>query len=206
LPDLSVKPYALVSYAALGFDPYFRGYGAGLEVSKGITENVSVRGTYEHRALNYSNAPDRESSRLLNGDEDALALNLIISPLPNHQATIGAGWTRRQARTGFESNAEYGINASYQIAYPAPFGLTARPWQTAVYGGRTYTYFDEPDPLIDPTNRQDDRQWRFGVTQLVPVFENVSLYLQIQRDIVSSSLPNFAYTNTTFLVGPQIRF
>ena len=38
------------------------------------------------------------------------------------------------------------------------------------------------------------------------VSDTVSIIVQLQRDIVSSNLPLYAYTSNSVLVGPQIRF
>jgi hypothetical protein len=68
------------------------------------------------------------------------------------------------------------------------------------------TIYDAPDPLVDPFTTRTDRRWRFGLTEIVPLTESIALTLQLQRDIVSSSLPNFAYSSTSVLFGPQLRF
>jgi hypothetical protein len=38
------------------------------------------------------------------------------------------------------------------------------------------------------------------------VLPNIAIVLQVERDIISSNLPLYAYNNTSVLIGPQIRF
>jgi hypothetical protein len=50
------------------------------------------------------------------------------------------------------------------------------------------------------------QRWRFGITQTWQVTANAAVVLQLERDIISSNLPLYAYNNTSVLIGPQIRF
>jgi hypothetical protein len=71
-----------------------------------------------------------------------------------------------------------------------------------------------PDPCCNTSGipgvfvpaARSDRLWRFGVTQAFQVSDNVAVLLQLQRNIVSSNLPLYAYTSDSILIGPQIRF
>jgi len=44
------------------------------------------------------------------------------------------------------------------------------------------------------------------VTQTWQVLPNIAIVLQLERDIISSNLPLYAYNNSSILLGPQIRF
>jgi hypothetical protein len=85
-------------------------------------------------------------------------------------------------------------------------GSSAAFWQTTLTAGRFHDYYGGPDPTIDPDATRHDRRWRFGVSESFALGSDVALIAQAQRDIVSSSLPNFAHTNWSFLIGPQFRF
>ena len=51
-----------------------------------------------------------------------------------------------------------------------------------------------------------DRHWRFGVTQTFQLTPTFAIVAQLQRDIVSSDLPLYAYTSNSVLIGAQIKF
>ena len=57
-----------------------------------------------------------------------------------------------------------------------------------------------PERLQQPI---DAARWRFGVTQTWQILPNAGIVLQLERDIISSNLPLYAYTNTSVLIGPQ---
>ncbi len=59
--------------------------------------------------------------------------------------------------------------------------------------------------VFSPSSQLTQR-WRFGFTQTWPVSAKIAIVFQVERDIVSSNLPLYAYTNTSVLIGPQIRF
>jgi hypothetical protein len=63
-----------------------------------------------------------------------------------------------------------------------------------------------PDPFIDPGVARADRRWRWTLAQTIPIAPDLAIVLQFERDVVSSNLPNFAYTNTQVVIGPQLRF
>jgi hypothetical protein len=98
--------------------------------------------------------------------------------------------------------------------------VTKYPWESSAFVGRLWSNYAAPDPccvtgsIFDPAtgttvstfSPQLTQRWRFGVTQTWQVMPNVSIVLQVERDIISSNLPLYAYNNTSVLIGPQIRF
>jgi hypothetical protein len=82
------------------------------------------------------------------------------------------------------------------------------------FGSRSWAFYAQPDPccstsgnpaIFSPSDRHD-RHWRYGLTQIFDVTDNVSLVLQLQRDILSSNLSIYGYTSDSVLIGTQIRF
>lgn len=203
----SVRPFFLLNYAQLGSDPFFHSYGFGVEAAKSISRELALRTSLEHRERNFENSPPRASSRLLTGQTDGVTLGAQYL-LPYDQAvSLTGSLTRISGRASFETNLQYGLTALYQVAYPSPIMLwTAARWQTSIGMSRVFNNYDAPDPSVDPVAKRLDRTWRFSVTEIVPVTSSIAVYLQLQRDIISSSLPNFAYTNTSVTFGPRFRF
>ena len=93
-------------------------------------------------------------------------------------------------------------------------GWIGFPWETTVAGSRLWSLYQSPDPCCNTSSnpaifipaKRDDRRWRFGIAQAVPVADNIALVVQFQRDIVSSNLSLYAYTSNSVLIGSQIRF
>ena len=208
LNGFSVRPYVLANYVQLGRDPFFHTYGAGLEASQELRPDLFLKGIYERREKNFENAPDRTTSRLLNGHDDTFTLSLAAAPFRNHVVTLSGNITGQSTRVDSYSNLGYGAAVSYQISYapPVDLKLAPAPWQTAFILGRTWTNYDGPDPIVDPGATRFDRRWHFGIAQSVAITDDVSINVLLFRDIVSSTLPNYSFNNTSVLIGPQVRF
>ncbi len=208
MEGFSVRPFFLLNYAQLGDDPFFHSYGFGVEATKSITRELMLRTSLEHRERNFVDSPPRATSRLLTGQTDGVTLGAQYA-LPHDQAvSLTGSLTRISGRASSETNLQYGLTAVYQIAYPGPikFPTTTARWQTSLGVSRVFNNSDAPDPSVDPVAKRLDRTWRFSITEIVPVTTNIAVYLQLQRDIISSSLPNFAFTNTSVTAGPRFRF
>jgi hypothetical protein len=210
----SVKPYAIVNEVGLGEQQYFWTYGAGIETTGTFFGDIATKLSWELREKNFSNAPDRPLSRGLTGNDNIVTLAATKPVTDNSAASLEFDYLDQSTRLTYYSNMTYSIAAGYKIRYDDPTGWLKLPWETAVFGSRSWAIYQSPDPccntsgssiIFSPSSR-DDRHWRFGVTQSFQVAQNIAVILQIQRDIVSSNLPIYGYTSDSVLVGPQIRF
>jgi len=210
----SLKPYAIVNEVGLGEHQYFFTAGAGLEATAVLWGDLSMRLAYEFRNKNFTAAPDRPASVGLTGN-DNLAILALKKPITPNSFLIGEfDFLNQSAHFTYFSNNTYAISAAYHVSYDDPTGIVKLPWTTEVFASRTWSFYDAPDPCCDTSTNpaivsgsdRFDRHWRFGVTQNFPVTPNISIVLQVERDIVSSNLPIYGYTSNTVLLGPQIRF
>jgi hypothetical protein len=207
----SVKPYIIGDEVGLGWNQYFAAIGAGLEYDQIVWDDLAVKAVYEFRHKNYTNAPDRPLSTGLNGSDNLVSLSLLKPITASSALNLQLDYLNQSAKFGFYSNSTYAIGGSYRIRYEDPIGLTSSKWESTLFLGRAWSYYGSPDPCCatSPTgglSTQLTQRWRFGFTQTVPVQPNIAIVLQVQRDIVSSNLPLYAYTNTSVLLGPQINF
>ena len=220
----SLKPYAILNEVGLGEKQYFYTYGGGGEATALVWDDLAVKANFEFRHKTFSNAPERPLSTGFDGDDKLVTLALtkpvqLLPPAgfllnPQQQVGLEFDFLDQSTRLAFYSNQTFGIGASYKVRYDDPTGQLHFPWETSLYGGRIWSYYDAPDPCCntspDPTmpgaSKRYDRRWRFGISQVVEVASNIAIAAQFQRDIVSSNLPIYAYTSNSVLVGPQIRF
>ena len=213
---VSLKPYVIANDVSLGGNQYFDTFGAGGEMTARV-EEVHLKSVFEFRDKNFTNAPDRPLSRGLNGTDKLVSLfasrAITTAPVAS-ELSLEFDFLDQETRLGFFTNKSYAGAAAYRIRYDDPTGIIRMPWETTFLIGRSYINYAAPDPccntsgspLIFSTSRRFDRRWRFGITQNFQVAESVSIIVQLQRDIVSSNLPLYAYTSNSVLVGPQLRF
>jgi tetratricopeptide (TPR) repeat protein len=206
LPATSLRPYAIGDFVVLDHSLFFTTLGAGIEATHDVTKNFGLSLAYEHREKRYHSAQAFPTGPELTAADEVGALRGIYAFARNQVLDLTLSIVDENARTKPNSNFQYGAVLGYQIAYAAPFGNPALLWQTSAAVGRFYIDYSAPDPFFDPDITRFDRRWRMAITQAIPVTENIAAIIQLERDVVSSTLPNFAYTNNQVVVGPQFRF
>ena len=210
----SLKPYAIVNEVGLGQKQYFDTFGAGLEGTAALWQDVIAKAVFEIRHKNFTNQPDRPSSTGLNGSDKLVSLILGKPITANSLLSFEFDFLNQDTSFKYYANRSYAGLVSYSIHYDDPTGLIRLPWQTTFVVSRAYSLYRAPDPCcstsgnpaIFSASSRYDRHWRFGITQTFQITSNIDVVLQAQRDIVSSNLPLYGYTSNSVLVGPQIRF
>ena len=210
----SLKPYAILNEVGLGEQQYFYTLGAGLETTAVLWGDLSMRLAYEFRDKNFASAADRPASVGLTGN-DNLVTFALKEPVTENSTLIGEfDFLDQSTRFNYFSNRTYAVSGAYRISYADPTGIVKLPLETEFFGSRLWSGYAAPDPCCSTNgsatapsgSSRFDRHWRFGITQYFPVAPNISLVLQLERDVVSSNLPIYGYTSNTVLFGPQIRF
>ena len=214
----SFRPYGIVDETGLGWDQYFVAGGFGLEYDQTVWNDLTVRGVFEFREKSFHNAPTRPLSTGLNGSDKLVSLQ-VTKPITENQAVnLQFDYLDQSTQANFYTNMSYAVAGSYRIRYDDPLGITQYQWETSPFGGRLWSNYAAPDPCCVTTSTsstvafpsgfstQLTQRWRFGVTQTWQVLPNTAIVLQLERDIISSNLPLYAYNNTSVLIGPQIRF
>ena len=213
----TLKPYAIANDVSLGGNQYFDTLGAGGEATARILD-THLKSIFEFRDKNFTNAPDRPLSRGLNGTDKLVsffASRAITTTPVLSELSIEFDYLDQETRLGFYANNSYAGAVAYRVHYDDPTEILHLPWETTFLIGRSYAHYATPDPCCNTSNnpllfftpsRRYDRHWRFGITQNIQIADSVSLIVQLQRDVVSSNLPLYAYTSNSLLVGPQFRF
>jgi hypothetical protein len=210
----SLKPYAIVNEVGLGEHQYFYTLGAGLEGTAVLWGDLSARVAYEFRDKNFTAAPDRPASVGLTGN-DNLLIFALKKPVTENSVLIGEfDFLDQSTHFNYFSNQTYAVSGAYRVSYDDPTGIVKLPLETEFFGSRSWSLYAAPDPCcstngstVSPSGSDRfDRHWRFGITQHFPIAPNISLVLQLEREVVSSNLSIYGYTSDTVLFGPQIRF
>ena len=210
----SVKPYLIFDEVGLGENQYFDAYGTGLEFDDTLWQDLLLKSVFEFRQKNFTDAPDRPLSRGLNGSDKLFSLSATKPIGTNSELNLEFDYLNQDTRLAYYTNDSYAVTGSYYIHYPAPFRVSPYAWESSLFLGRAWSIYAAPDPccstspdlsIFSPSSQLTQR-WRFGVTEAVPVTARIAIVLQLERDIVSSNLPIYAYTNNSVLLGPQIRF
>jgi tetratricopeptide (TPR) repeat protein len=210
----SFRPYAILDEVGLGWDQYFLAGGFGLEYDQLVWRDLALKSVFELRHKSFTNAPTRPTSTGLDGNDALVSLSATKPVGENSAVNLEFDYLDQSTALAYYTNTSYAVSGSYQIRYQAPFRIPTDPWQSSFFLGRAWSYYAAPDPccstsgsrFVFSTSSQLTQRWRFGFTETWPVSPRIAIVAQVERDIVSSNLPLYAYNNTSVLVGPQIRF
>jgi tetratricopeptide (TPR) repeat protein len=208
LSGFVLHPYVIADYVLLGGSTLFHALGTGVEARKTLLPDLTATGTFEFRDKRYHASGGRLTAPDFSGNTHDFSVQLAYSLTASQRLSASAEFLDESTRSAAQSNRHYAGGLAYQIAY-APPGVSDAgkgSWQTIISGSRIIYDYQQADPTIDPNEKRFDREWRFSLLQLVPLTDAIALSLQLQRDVVSSSLPLFAYTNTSVVFGAQLRF
>jgi hypothetical protein len=208
----SLKPYAIVNEVGLGGAQFFYTYGGGLEATATLWDDLGARIDYEFRDENFTNAASRPLSTGLTGDNNLVILALKKPIFWNSTLSGEFDYLDQSTRLSYFSNKTYAVAGAYTIRYKNPVGTSE--WETQFFGSRLWSDYQAPDPCCNTSgstvvfsgSSRYDRHWRYGVSQIFPVFKATSVVLQFQRDVISSNLPIYGYSSNTVLLGVEYRF
>ncbi len=214
----SFRPYAIFDEVGLGWDQYFLAGGFGIDYNQLVWSDLALRGVFEFRQKSFTNAPTRPLSTGLNGSDKLVSLQLNKPITSNSVLGLQFDYLDQSTQLPYYTNMSYAVTGSYRVRYDDPLGMTKYPWESSAFVGRLWSNYASPDPCCVTTATPDTiafpsgfssqltQRWRFGVTQTWQVLPNAAIVLQLERDIISSNLPLYAYSNTSVLIGPQLRF
>jgi tetratricopeptide (TPR) repeat protein len=212
----SLKPYVIGNEVTLGDHQYFDTWGVGGESTALAWEDLRFKSTVEYRNKTFTNAPDRPLSNGFNGSDKlvTVSLNKPISVAPDSDLTLEFDFLDQDTMPlpdpiiprPYFSNKSYAGAVAYHIRYDDPSMFFRHPLETNFSLSRSWADYAAPDPCCGVASNRLDRRWRFGIAQTFPVTADVVVVLQLQRDIVSSNVPLYHYTNNSVLLGSQVRF
>ncbi|HXQ68076.1 MAG TPA: tetratricopeptide repeat protein [Alphaproteobacteria bacterium] len=203
---VTVEPYGTASDVLLGDAQDFYAVGGGVELSRAITETVTAVGSYEARIKRFQDSTLQPKATAMDSVVQALSLNLRYLAWAKGSVETGASVAREISRASFASNDQLDLQLSYSQTIDLPAALRLGPVVVTPALLRIYTKYDEPDPAVDPSERRITREWRYLLSARVSIRDGLGADLQLMRQMVGASLPNFKYNNTSVTFGLDWNF
>ena len=116
-----------------------------------------------------------------------------------HQKTTPVRWTRRLALLPL-ALASLLIPAAAVAGSPP----SAATQNAGVYLGKWN--YDQPDPIVDPSASRQQNDVILNITLSVPFDERTTMTVSGGRFVRTSNIPNYEFTNNSFLMGVSWRF
>ena len=185
---LGYRPYVLGSVVTLEDKRYLTTWGGGLTLTKPIVDWLAADVTFEHRERSFKDNGTRTTAELQTGDEDSLRLGFDIQFSRTFWARVTGSVDWETAANPIFGSREEAASVTLTKDYPAPGNLPGR-WVSSISATVLHQKYNEFDPTVDPSNKRIDRERRFRLVQIIPVWEAFSLVATAQRVIVDRRCP-----------------
>jgi hypothetical protein len=202
----SVRPYGLIDFVSLDDIRYYWAPGGGLNLNAIVSPETTGDIVFEARDLRYRDTNKQPFNTDRNGRElrGQVGGTQVLFDIVQLGAYFGV--IDEDAQLKSQINREYDGTVTLSVVYKPPLVRGDLPWNTAIQATRAWINYREPDPTIDPDVTRRDRDWRLSLSTSVPITDQFGLNVTVARFMRDSSLPNFAYTNTSVAVGATFRF
>jgi len=203
---ISVRPYGIVDFVSLDDIRYYWAPGAGANLNAIVSPETTGDVIFEYRDLRYRDTNKEPFNTERNGPElrgQVGATQVLFDFL---QVGGYFGVIDQSAQVNSNSYREYDGTLTMAVVYHPPLLPGELPWNTALQATRAWIDYREPDLTVDPNETRRDRDWRLSLSTNVPITDQWGVNVTVARFMRDSSLPNFAYNNTSVAVGATFRF
>jgi hypothetical protein len=204
LSDASIKPYITGGNTWVGGGQFLSSKGAGVSLRVAAPWGGAIEPSFEYRRVEFASSNPTSEFDTGNWFTAALSSGYAL----NEQLRVDGRiyYRRGQAVTDFQSFNQWLVEAAVSYDFAPPFSSIPRSWSITPFGRLIKTDFDAANPFIDPFAGHADFEWVIGVTFNMPITRTLGISTTVQYDQVSSSLPNYGFSNFSILSGPTVRF
>jgi tetratricopeptide (TPR) repeat protein len=205
LSDATIKPYVAGGNVWVGGSQFLSSKGAGVSLRIGAPWGGVIEPSFEYRRVEFaSSTPTLAEFDTGNWFTAGLSSGYAITDQLRLDGRVY--YRRGQATTDFQSFGQWLVEAAASYEFAPPFSSIPRSWAVTTFGRLIKTDFDAANPFIDPRAGHADFEWVVGVTFNMPITRTFGISTTVQYDQVSSSLPNYGFSNLSILSGPTARF
>jgi hypothetical protein len=205
--DLELRPYAIFTYVAVGDARDYFAPGVGGALGATLTSRLLLELSTEWRDRRFRDSFKTPNKTDRDGIEATQRGRLVYAVDNGFSVNLGAGMTVQNTDDEPSANTEYSLTAGFAWNHPMPMlPVPTGAWTMVASATRAYTKYDAPDPTISADDIRQDRDWRFSLTEAVPLTDTLTLVATLARTIRGSTLPNFEYRNDSATIGLNLRF
>jgi tetratricopeptide (TPR) repeat protein len=206
IANLSVRPYAIATYTALGGSTYFSGPGAGVTVRHDLGSFSTLEHFGEYRRKSYENSFDYPLATEQTGNLWSYALQATGTVTGNLKYVGRFTLNHNVAARAFNSFDQVAFDVGLPFEFTGPVTLGPGPWIVTPTVGFSDTRYGGPDPSVDPFDTRHDTEWRAGVRFDIPIFASVGFMTLISYSVVDSNIINYDTRNLSVSFGSTLRF
>ena len=205
--DVTIKPLASLGYIWVNDVAYYGSYGSGVEVASLLGDKLRNTTNLVWRRLLYQDSWYLPFNSLYTGNEWS-ANTTFMYELTDIVAIFANGNMQRYMtdNSPMYSYVLVGGGGGMQFRFPDPLFKTDLPWTISLSANVQWWNYDQPDPVVDPVVLRQQNDVILNLTLVVPFDQRTALTVSGGRFVRSSNLPNYEFTNNSFLMGVTWRF
>ena len=160
----------------------------------------------ESRYRDFEDSRDLPTNSLYTGEQTRGGGTYSYYVTPAIVLTGQAFVQREDAEVGFYSDWELALSGGFAWTFNNPLWQARFPWTWQLGGGWIGRDYDDPDPTINPTKAEEDRQWWARTALVMPVAETWALVPQVEYRDQDSNYDIRKFDDLMALIGVQKRF
>ncbi len=160
---------------------------------------MSSRLEYRHRE--YYDTTTATTLNLRTGPEVVASATVTVRATERSIVDASLFGGRSDAEVGYYSRTVIGAEASVTRAFRPPVGDGKRPWRATLRAGALSRDYDDPDPLIDAAQSQNDAELFARGTLNIPIKNGFGIVISAGVRDRRSNYPTQDFTNYSSSVG-----
>jgi hypothetical protein len=205
--DMSVKPFLSAGYVWLYDTPYYGMYGGGLEVNTLLSPRLRNVSAFSTQQQDHPNTWYLPANNQYNGTA-YIGTTTFEYQLTEPVSLFANGTLSRfqASMTPVQSYTLWALGGGMAFRFHDPLFNSLQAWSIGLAYTQQWWTYDAPDPTVDPTTIRTQLDSIVSVTLSVPFDARTTFRLSAGRFARGSSLPNYAFENSSAMMGVSWRF
>jgi tetratricopeptide (TPR) repeat protein len=205
--DVTIKPMGLLGFIWVNDQPYYGSYGSGVEVGSLLADKLRNTTNFVYRRLMYQDSWYLPTNNVYTGNE--YSANTTFQYALTEVIALFANTNVQRYMTDNFAQYSYlvgGVGGGMQFRFADPLFKSQLPWTISLSANVQWWGYDQADPIIDPGVVRQQNDTILNVTLSVPFDDRTTMTVSGGRFVRSSNIPNYEFTNNSFLMGVSWRF
>jgi hypothetical protein len=205
--DISLRPFVTGGYVWVNDTSYYGSWGGGLEggalLASGLrNDTILLFRRQDNQDTSYLPANSQYRGTSLSANtvfQYEIGSSLVLYAVGNVQRFTAdiAPW---------QSYSLYGVGGGFSFRFPDPVLRTGLPWTINFSATEQWWAYDQPDVVVDPGVLRFQNDTILSIVLAVPFDARTTFSLSAGRFVRGASVPNYEFTNNSFMFGVNWRF
>jgi tetratricopeptide (TPR) repeat protein len=209
-PGMTIRPSIDLGMSFYNGSRIALSYGGGVSAAIPLSQNAALDFGVSYRMLDVGNAkfPGINRSQFSTGTVIGGYVGTTWAITDSISLSGKAFYDVNRA-----SNAAKGINshhtgiqAQMKFNFDPPMQSIGYRWSATPFVRYSSSFYEKPDPAIDPIIKRNDQQLRVGLQLDAPMTALFGVSGTVQYTNNLSNLPNYRSSSWSVMVGPTMRF